>query len=93
MVPVAGSASVVTLCGFSINSKGKILDYDLYSKTIIKEHSSECAFDLLHYDDKLILADWRIRKIAILKNKSVFGTSEIMFRDYFFRKSRLSSLR
>jgi hypothetical protein len=88
MVPVRGAANVVTLSGFSINSKGKILDYNLETKAVIKEHSSECAFDVMNFDDKVILADWRIRKIAIVKNKSVFGTSEIMFRDYFAKKGK-----
>lgn len=79
----------MTLCGFSINSKGKILDYNLESKVVVKEHSSECAFDILNFDEKLILADWRIRKIAILKNKSIVGNSDVMFRDYFFKKGNL----
>lgn len=78
----------MTLCGFSLNSKGKILDYNLDSKAVVKEHSSECAFDLLSFDEKLILADWRIRKIAVLKNKAIAGTSDVMFRDYYYRKSR-----
>ena len=79
---------MVTLCGFSINSKGKILDYNLDSRTVVKEHSSECAFDMLNLEEKLVLADWRIRKIAVLKNKSIVGTSDIMFRDYFHKKGR-----
>lgn len=88
MIQAPGSSNIVTLCGFSINSKGKIFDYNMDSKAVVKEHFSECAFDLLNYDDKLVYADWRIRKIVVLKNKSIFGTSEIMFRDYFYKKSK-----
>lgn len=62
------------------------MDFNLNTRTFEKEHSAECAFDLMHADDKLVYADWRIRKIAVLKAKSVQGTSDVMFRDYFFKK-------
>jgi hypothetical protein len=55
---------------------------------MVKEYASECAFDMMHLDQKLIYADWRIRKIVVFKNKSVFGVADIMFRDYFFNKSK-----
>lgn len=45
---------------------------------------------MIFLEEKLIYADWRIRKIVVLKNKSVFGTADIMFRDYFFNKSSIS---
>lgn len=86
MIKSAASGSVVTLCGFSINSKGRLVDFNLDTKTFEKEHSGECAFDLMHADDKLVYADWRIRKMAVLKGKSVVGTSEVMFRDYLYKK-------
>lgn len=79
------------MSGFSINSKGKLIDFNLTDKTVMREHASECAFDMMHVDDKLVYADWRIRKIVVFKNKSVFGTSDTMFKDYFFTKSKRSS--
>lgn len=42
---------------------------------------------MIFLEEKLIYADWRIRKIVVFKNKSVLGTADIMFRDYFFNKS------
>ena len=87
MIPSGANKDVVTLSGFSINSKGKLIDFNLASKAVVKEHTSECAFDMLFLEEKLIYADWRIRKIVVFKNKSVFGTADVMFRDYFLNKS------
>lgn len=35
--------NTLTICGFSINSKGKIIDYNLSSGSIAQEHSNDCS--------------------------------------------------
>jgi esterase/lipase superfamily enzyme len=40
--------NTLTICGFSINSKGKIIDYNLSSGSIAQEHSNDCRrFNLI----------------------------------------------
>lgn len=39
--------NTLTICGFSINSKGKIIDYNLSSGSIAQEHSNDCRWWVL----------------------------------------------
>lgn len=86
--------NTLTICGFSINSKGKIMDYDLGSGSVSQEHSSDCkltklitgAFDLLVGKDTLIYADWKTHKVVVQKNGTLVSTCEVKFKDYHYKK-------
>lgn len=43
----------------------------------------------MNVGDTLFYADWRIRKVVAIKNRIIMATSEVMFKDYYYKKSRL----
>lgn len=38
--------------------------------------------------DKVIYADWRIRKVVCSRGKLQLSTSDTLFKDFFYHKSR-----
>lgn len=47
------------------------------------------AFDIVIEAERLIYADWRIRKIVSAKNKMHLSTTDIAFKDFYFKKRML----
>lgn len=83
---------LITLCGFSLQAKGRIIDVNAVTGQIGREYSTECAFDIAHAGDRIVYADWRIRKIVSVRNKMILGSGDVLFKDYCFKKSRLQVL-